>query len=811
VFENLKLSTKIIVLFTLFLVSPFNTDIVVAAAQVNPKEPTENVTSERSNTIKYWENDIDVLNVDPAWDQIKEQTLKESVNSKQENQAGEIRVEYKMAYSSRYFYLMLIAHTDKTVSRDNGFRHGDGFSFVFALPKNSEGETSTDEFYELAFWNAGQKEDKILADKMMLYPEEVTFNQLPKSYFSILKSENKVVYQVAVAWKDIPPFKPYHMKNFGINMRFVQAVGRDDKIYYYLLKDDNLGTEYCLRQYRPFVFEDKINLSKTDVVQNLVDHLLVDEGKSLFNIAFNSFEPTDFMIRTNINTKIQERKISTEKGISIKDLELSPALFQNGMNTISIDISKSGEVISSAGYKILKLDRKEISGMQNELTELKMDKSSDKADLNTLEFYMEDFLESIKNFKRYSSPVGLSEKKQAVFSLINTFKTERRILRTGNGTVIRRAFKSGYDQTLQPYSLRFPKDFAVDKECPLIVFLHGSGCDDRWLSYASKNFYKLADSCRAVILTPKGRGVSDCYTKGPANIDVIEALKDVFSVCPVRKSDVILAGFSMGGYGVYRIAYEFPDLFSAFLVVSGDPSMGRKWLGEQYPDFLQDAYLKKLPKRPFFIFHSREDRNCPYKNTEEFAAKLKVVNPDVAFEIDEKNGHSAPDDAKTDRMVEWVKKQFNRENVVSIQIPASSSTLELVFVPEMVPLPGENEIETGDDMSSAREDFRKAWHALRNTIASETSAAMVKQISRWAPEKQTNFSFPDGIEKLPMHPLGVIKASDLLVFGQRIEEGLVLPSNSPIVFRRFLIRAFFDRHARCITKVQLTIKGWREE
>jgi dienelactone hydrolase len=76
-----------------------------------------------------------------------------------------------------------------------------------------------------------------------------------------------------------------------------------------------------------------------------------------------------------------------------------------------------------------------------------------------------------------------------------------------------------------------------------------------------------------------GRGTSNCFTDDGAETDVREAIEDVIKNYPVNASEIILAGFSMGGYGAYRIYYEYPAMFKGIAVFPGHPNLATKWLG----------------------------------------------------------------------------------------------------------------------------------------------------------------------------------------------------------------------------------------
>jgi predicted esterase len=179
--------------------------------------------------------------------------------------------------------------------------------------------------------------------------------------------------------------------------------------------------------------------------------------------------------------------------------------------------------------------------------------------------------------------------------------------------------------------------------------LHGSGSDDQTMlnnSLTEGNFIEIA---------PYGRGTSNCFTSDGAEIDVREAIEDAIKNFPVNASEIILAGFSMGGYGAYRIYHEYPGMFKGVAVFSGHPNLATKWLGEGYPDFLDPAYLKTFRNIPVFIYHSKNDLNCPYPLTVELVRKLRNAGARVEFVTTSEGGHGIIDKENLQPYFKWLK------------------------------------------------------------------------------------------------------------------------------------------------------------
>ena len=96
-------------------------------------------------------------------------------------------------------------------------------------------------------------------------------------------------------------------------------------------------------------------------------------------------------------------------------------------------------------------------------------------------------------------------------------------------------------------------------------------------------------------------------------------------------------------------------------------------------------------------------------------------------------------------------------------------------------------------------------------VESGVSADDLAAISRWAADQTRRAALPAGwAVRMPMDPLGV--RGGVAIFGQDAQSStLALPSHAPIVHRRALLRAEYDRAGGRITRVIVTIGGWAEE
>jgi dipeptidyl aminopeptidase/acylaminoacyl peptidase len=269
-------------------------------------------------------------------------------------------------------------------------------------------------------------------------------------------------------------------------------------------------------------------------------------------------------------------------------------------------------------------------------------------DYNTMLFTLQNLVNDYNNLKPYETAGAIRERFKSYTSTINEISNNTQYLSEKPG-ISRRAFLSASDSTLQPYTIKLPANFDPQKKYPLFVMLHGSGSDDQAMlnnQLTENDFIEIA---------PFGRGTSNCFAADGAETDVREAIEDVIKNYPVNASEIILAGFSMGGYGAYRIYHEYPGMFKGIAVFSGHPNLATKWLGEGYPDFLDPAYLKTFRNTPVFIYHSKNDLNCPYDLTLELVAKLKSAGARVEFVTIAEGGHGIIEKGFLSQYFKWLR------------------------------------------------------------------------------------------------------------------------------------------------------------
>lgn len=181
----------------------------------------------------------------------------------------------------------------------------------------------------------------------------------------------------------------------------------------------------------------------------------------------------------------------------------------------------------------------------------------------------------------------------------------------------------------QPVTLQYlrylPKDYGKesDRLWPMILFLHGAGerGDDidlikvhgipRIVEERDLPFVTLSPQC------PVNHWWGDYLPSLDALVSqAIETLK----VDPRR---IYLTGLSMGGYGTWRMAVEYPQRFAAIAPICG----GGFWM-YGFPE-----RVKEIRHLPIWVFHGAQDDVVPIQESEVLVKTLKECGAKVRFTV----------------------------------------------------------------------------------------------------------------------------------------------------------------------------------
>ena len=170
---------------------------------------------------------------------------------------------------------------------------------------------------------------------------------------------------------------------------------------------------------------------------------------------------------------------------------------------------------------------------------------------------------------------------------------------------------------IQPYIVYVPTTYRSGHPAPLTLELHSLGAGyNQYATFAPAIYQQLGEERGSLVLTTEGRGPDGWYHDG-AELDLFEAWADLAARYDLDPAHTTISGYSMGGYGTYRIASLYPDLFArAFAVVgpadesiTGGPTNGMIAGAEDTENTLH--ILDNLRNVPILIWDGTNDELVP--------------------------------------------------------------------------------------------------------------------------------------------------------------------------------------------------------
>lgn len=123
---------------------------------------------------------------------------------------------------------------------------------------------------------------------------------------------------------------------------------------------------------------------------------------------------------------------------------------------------------------------------------------------------------------------------------------------------------------LQPYAIYVPKKQATRKGYGLTLLLHSLSANYNQYS-DSKNQSQFGErDSGSIVVTPAGRGPDGFYA-GVPEADTFEVWADVNRHYRLDPDWVAVSGYSMGGFGTFRMLARWPDLFGRGMATVGAP------------------------------------------------------------------------------------------------------------------------------------------------------------------------------------------------------------------------------------------------
>ncbi|HHL41924.1 MAG TPA: phospholipase [Candidatus Bathyarchaeota archaeon] len=188
------------------------------------------------------------------------------------------------------------------------------------------------------------------------------------------------------------------------------------------------------------------------------------------------------------------------------------------------------------------------------------------------------------------------------------------------------------------YLLYLPDGYSDEEKYPLLVFLHGAGerGDDLELVkiHGPPKLIEAGHDFPFIIVSPQVP--LDEWWSPDTVVWLTKETMDNYSVDTER---VYLTGLSMGGFGTWRTATKYPEMYAAIAPIcgGGDPSKAH---------LIKDV--------PVWVFHGAKDDVVPIKRSEEMYDALKEYG-NIEFTVyPEANHDSWTKTYENPKLYEWL-------------------------------------------------------------------------------------------------------------------------------------------------------------
>lgn len=129
--------------------------------------------------------------------------------------------------------------------------------------------------------------------------------------------------------------------------------------------------------------------------------------------------------------------------------------------------------------------------------------------------------------------------------------------------------------TGRPYYIYVPSTYRADRPMPLIVSCHGTPPYDV-ASHHIREWKMLAEQNGCIVVAPELQGTDGLFGDGPlvGMYDCERVILSLISLLQYRynidRANMMMTGFSGGGFPTYWVGLRHPDIFSTVVVRNGN-------------------------------------------------------------------------------------------------------------------------------------------------------------------------------------------------------------------------------------------------
>ena len=551
----------------------------------------------------------------------------------------------EMSFSFTYKYLHIKATVNDFHFKDGdrSWRYGDGF-FINFITQTYEGNKPSEKFYAYGFSVMEGERHTTLVNHNGVY-----FLGSDKSFpprIEIEEANNKAFYEIKLPWTKLKPFHPLLNEVLGINIRYNSQNDDGSTKRLQLIEDKEFDSELVVEKHYIPVYLHQSAISELQFAFELESNLILENKTNAHTVVYSPEKQVIFLRillkdqNENVIKEIfQEVKLDKETNHIYQELELAE---ETAPYIIDVYVNE----LESLNHEFYKIHLKDLENLQSRIYSFgeKANTPLSESSFYSLNYQIGELRTLIENFDSRDNVKPIQQQFELISELIKSCEEEGHFY-TKPGYYLA-AFKSKDDQTLQPYSLAFPEKPDPSKESKLLVALHGSGVNEvGFIKFMSQTIKQLGFSY--ILVGPRGRSLSDSYI-GQTERDVFEVVNTVKKMLNIEKT--IIYGFSMGGYGVWRLTFLYPDSFDTAIVGSGcpfDPFTNN-------PDIDVREFRGNAKHINYLVLHGTEDRAVPFKPVKEFIDVLVEEGFNITFEVFKEAGHGNYDPSEI--IIKWLGK-----------------------------------------------------------------------------------------------------------------------------------------------------------
>ena len=178
------------------------------------------------------------------------------------------------------------------------------------------------------------------------------------------------------------------------------------------------------------------------------------------------------------------------------------------------------------------------------------------------------------------------------------------------------------------YLLFLPEDYGQKKQqWPLIMFLHGAGERGSDLNkvkvHGPPKIVENRKDFPFIVVSPQCP--EDDWWTGKVEV-LINLLDDIVARYKVDTERIYLTGLSMGGFGTWSLASEYPERFAAIAPICGG---GNRIMALRLEDV------------PVWVFHGAKDPVVPLEESEEMVNAIRSRGGNVKLTVYPDAGHDS--------------------------------------------------------------------------------------------------------------------------------------------------------------------------